>query len=280
MRKVGMVVSLVLLAVASVASVAQAVTIYDVQYSDAASSWQSALAGQTVNVTGGVVTYSALPPGKQSFRVAIQDPAFAEWGGVEIKIFSGTLGQGVQVGDRVDLTNVRVDETTAGRGTTYLLFDQTAYGSAFTVVSSGNAIPPTVVSPAVLGGGDTSGNPALAERYEGMLLSVQDVTIGNMNLGSAADNYQLIGADGNCWASDYQNTGRVAGQKYAAGTTGGLEIASLTGIFEQYTKTSDGYDYYQLLPRSDADVVVPEPATATLLASAVLSLLAARKRRR
>ncbi|MDY6914216.1 MAG: PEP-CTERM sorting domain-containing protein [Planctomycetota bacterium] len=252
-------------------------TIPDVQFSDAANGWTSFYANQIVDVTGGVVTYAATPPGKSTPRVIIQDPGFSEWAGIEIKVFDGTLADGLQIGDRVDLTDVYVDESSKARGTTYLLFDVMNYGSSFTVVSGGHTVDPTVIDLSILGAGDESADPVQAEKYEGMLLSVADVTVTAMDLGSHSDNYELTNTAGACWASDYLNVDRQAVEDYHAKVGLGAGFDAIVGVLEQYTKTSNDYDYYQLLTRSGADFV-PEPASVVLLLLGSAAMLGRKKR--
>jgi len=268
------------------AGAAEGVTVFDVQHSDAAAGWGSAYADQVVSVTGGVVTFVGLPPGKKTARVVVQDPAFAEWGGVEIKVLEGTFADVVRVGDRVDLAGVYVDESSKGRGTTYLLYDdrtpaEGGYGSSFTVLGSGFAVAATVVSPSLLGAGDVSADPAAAERYEGMLLEVRDVVVGALYQGSHNDNYELIGAGGTCWASDYMNLDRPPSELYHPDTVTGRALASVVGILEQYTHAGEGYDYYQLLtlaPREADEAAVPEPAASALLSAGVGTIILRRRR--
>jgi hypothetical protein len=270
-------------AFAAAAGTCPAATIPDVQTSTAASGWGSPRAGEVLDVTGGLVTYVGTPPGKKTPRVVVQDPAFAEWAGIGVKVFGGNLADAVNVGDRVDLTNVFVDESSAGRGNTYLLFDPAVYGSAFSVTGSAPPVQPTVVSPAALGAGDASADAAAVERYEGMLLRVDDVTVGALDVGSHADNYELTGPGGTCWASDYLNLDRT-GNKYHDLTVPGQTHDAVVGVLEQYTKASDAYDYYQLLTRGRADIagaagIIPEPSTMAALAAGAC-LLACRRRTR
>jgi len=223
---------------------ARALTIYDVQHCDAADGWKSPYVDQVVDVTGGVVTYVGRPPGKATTRVVIQDPSFTEWAGIEVKI--------------------------------YLLFDATNYGSDFSVVQTGVVVAPTIVPAWMLGNGEQSAAPEQAERYEGMLLAVQDVTIGSLGLGSHNDNYELVTAAGTCWATDYFNLDRDPFELYHALTQPGSSFDAVVGILEQYTKTSDQYDYYQLMTRNSADFV-PEPATSALFWAATAMLLGHRR---
>ncbi|MCK5113629.1 MAG: hypothetical protein KAR11_02560, partial [Phycisphaerae bacterium] len=174
--------------------------IRDVQESSAANSWESLYNGDTINVIGGVVTYTGMPPGKVKYRIVIQDPTQTEWAGIEVKQIGGTLN--VNVGDKIDLSNVLVEES---RATTYLVYDA---GSSASVISGGNSITPTVIAPSLLGVGLISANPAAAEKYEGMIVRVEGVTVGDMGLGSHADLYTLGDGAGSCYASDYMNQDR------------------------------------------------------------------------
>ncbi len=258
-----------------------ALTIPEVQYSDLGHNWQSTyydeLSPQVVDVTGGVVTYAANPPGKSFARVVIQDPNFSEWAGIEIKIMDATPASAFGIGDRVDFTNVRVDES---RGATYLLFDGVGYGSALTIISSGHVVEPTVVNPSLLGAGDLSADPGEAEKYEGMLLKVENVTLNvdENGLGSHCDNYELVGLGGTCWAADYMNVDRQVGEDYHYWVQTGRNFEAVVGILEQYTKPSSGYDYYQLLTRNSGDFV-PAPTPAALLLVGGAALLGRRKKR-
>jgi hypothetical protein len=264
---------------------AAALTIEDVQQTDAAHNWESPYLGQTIDVTGGIVTYAAMPPGKAFARIVVQDPGLAEWAGVEVKIFDGTPPSAFPVGSRVDLSNVCVDEN---RGTTYLLFDgrsvgEGGYGSGMSVFSTDQVVSPTVVSPLILGyaqpiasqadeeNANISAAPTEAEQYEGMLLMVTDVTLNvdPVGFGSHNDNYEMIAAGGVCWASDYMNLDRPAGEDYHPWTATGAGYDAVVGVLEQYTKDSTAHDYYQLLTRSSADFVPAPPPAMVLLAGAV-----------
>lgn len=268
---------MVSLVTALLACGAAALTIDDVQHSDAAANWKSSYEGSIVSVTGGVVTYADAPPGKANYRVVIQDPDGTEWCGIQMKVLGGTVN--VEVGDRVNLTNVYVDEGAKARGNTYLIFHEGVYNSSFEVVANGDSILPTVVSPSVLGAGDESAVPAQAEKYEGMLLKVENVTVGAMGLGSHVDNYELTNAGGSCWAGDYMNVD-IGVDYYHPYISIGAEFQSVTGILEQYTKPAYCWDYYQLLTRETSDLLIPEPGAGAIFLAAAWAVLLRRRRRR
>jgi len=238
-------------------------SIYDVQYTTAADG-AGPHEGETIDCAGGVVTHKWL--GGQG-RLYLQDPARTEWGGVLVKDWTGGgLYNAVAVGDWVSVGGVYVEEH---RGNTTLRYDS-SYGSTHTVVSSGNPLPaPIAVSPAAIAA-PTEGPPGewyvadhSAEKYEHMRLRVDDVTVTATDLGKAADNYNLHAAGGDCWAADYLNLD-VGPDGYHPSIHLGADLAGVTGVFEQYTKLTSGWDYYQLVTTKSADIV-PEPGLPALL---------------
>jgi len=97
------------------------------------------------------------------------------------------------------------------------------------------------------------------EIYEYMLLTITNVTVGAMDLGSHEDNYELFNEDGVCWAADYANYDLPPGSDYFVAA--GEFYESVTGYLEQYQKESEGWDYYQLLGRDADDFVLGSSAT-------------------
>lgn len=246
---------------------ADSLTIYDVQFNTTDGD-QSIYDGQIHDIAGGVVThiwYGGKP------RVYLQDPDRPDWGGIVVKDWhGGALADNVSLGDWVSFTNILVEES---RGTTYLQYnDAWAPDVGFTVESSGHPQP----APRPLTAADlpVPVDHAASEPYESMVAMLTTVTVGQKDLGKAEDNYELLQGADVAWSTDYMNVD--AGAPYDPHIVTGAELLSITGLVEQYTKESDGWDYYQLATRFAADIVVPEPASAPLM---VLLVLCRRKPR-
>jgi len=255
---------------------ARALPIYDIQYVDLAVNpdGDSPYAGQIVDCGGGIVVhkFTGTKP-----KVTLQDPGRPDgWGGIAIKDWA--VGQdmfnAVAVGDLVAFTDVEVEEY---RGNTLLRYED---GSGYTIVSRGNPLPPPArVSPhqiaAPLEGppGDWYVADHAPEPYEAMRIRIEDVTVTQMGLGKAGDNYNLHGA-GDVWTADYMN--EDAAGDYDPLISVGQHFDQVSGILEQYTKLSYGWDYYQLLTTTSDDLVVnavvPEP-TPPAIALAALALV-------
>jgi predicted extracellular nuclease len=250
MRKLG-ITCLAMGAVLLVGEGAQALTIRDVQYSTPPD-YVSPYLGQLVDVSGGVVTKIFV--GGQT-KITIQDPTLGdEWAGVQLVFSNPSQAAGITRGDQVDIFGGTVAEY---RGNTQITM---ADSSTFVINSSGNVVDALVVSVAEIP------NPVdhdLSEKYEFMLLEVENVTVGQMDQGKNSDNYELTNAEGICWGSDYANEDLLPGHIYFVEP--GQAFASVTGYLEQYLRPEQGWDYYQLLPR-DANDYVPvstpvQPAT-------------------
>lgn len=231
-------------------------SIYDVQ-ANTSDGDASIYDGQIHSVTGGIVTHKWA--GWQT-RVYIQNPDFPEWGAICIKDFEADeLADAVEIGDWISLSNVLIEEY---RGTTFLQYDRTASPDVgFSVDSQGNPVPEaTLLTAADL---IIPVDHAASESWESMIVRLEDVTVGAMDLGKADDNYELIQGNDVAWGADYMNAD--AGGPYHPWIYTGAHLDSITGLVEQYTKLTDGWDYYQLLTRSSADIV-PEPGSFALLA--------------
>ncbi len=231
-------------------------SIYDVQ-ANTSDGDASIYDGQIHNITGGIVTHKWV--GWQT-RVYIRNPDFPEWGAICVKDWEdGDLFNAVELGDWISFGNILIEEH---RGTTLLQFDRTASPDVtFSIDSENNPVPEeTLLTAADL---IIPVDHAASEPYESMVVRLENVTVGTMDLGKADDNYELIQGDDVAWGADYMNVD--AGGPYHPWIYTGAQLDSITGLVEQYTRLSSGWDYYQLLTRSSADIV-PEPGSLALLA--------------
>ncbi len=221
---------------------ATSLTIYDIQYSTGPD-YTSPYVEQSVSVTGGVVTKVFVGG---STKIVIQDPTLGDaWAGVQLVFSNPGQAAGIVRGDQIDVVGGIVAEY---RGNTQITVTDS---SSVVINSSGNVVDPLVVSTAAI---PNPVNHDLSEQYEFMLLTVEDVTVGQMDLGKNSDNYELINSEGLCWASDYANEDLLPGHIYYVDPAQSFE--SVTGYLEQYLRPEQNWDYYQLLPR-DADDYVP-----------------------
>jgi len=231
-------------------------SIYDVQFNTSDGD-ASVYDGQIHNVTGGVVSHKW--SGWQK-RVYLQNPDFPEWGAIVLKDWEdGAFYDAVEIGDFVSFTDIKIEEY---RGATYLRYDHAESPELdYTIESQGNPLPaPTVLTAADLA---VPVDHAASEPYESMICTLEDVTVGQMDLGKEPDNYELLQGDDVAWGADYMNVD--AGGLYHPYIYPGAQLSSITGIVDQYTKLSNNWDYYQLITRSTADIV-PEPSGLALLA--------------
>jgi len=244
-------------------------SIYEIQYTTD-SNGNSPLDGILIDeCSGGIVT--CIFPGKRT-RIVVHDPNYPDgWGAIQVKDIDqmGYLDS-ISVGDYVRIFNVTVEEF---RGTTFLQMIAEDMPSVI-VVSSNNAVPePLVVdvneiaAPVYESGidgyfvADHS-----AEKYEAMLIRVENVVVTDVNLGKESDNYALQDYDDpgdtsfSCWVSDYQNIERDDEQLYHPYVIPNQRFCSVTGILEQYTRSSYDLDYYQLLTTYTGDLKRYTPA--------------------
>jgi hypothetical protein len=249
-----------------VGAVAQADTlsIYQIQ-SNTSDGDASVYDGQIHNVTGGVVTHIW-----QGFndRVYLQDPSQPTWGAIVVKDGEGgELSGAVSLGDWVSFTDILIQES---RGTTFLQYRRSdSLTVAFSIDSTGNTVP----DPVLLTAADLPvplDHPA-SEPYESMMVTLENVVVGQKDLGKADDNYELHQGTDLAWAADYQNVD--AGGPYHPSIVSGRILLSITGVVEQYSNEPT-WDYYQLITRFDSDIVanglIPTVSAWGMLAMSLL----------
>ncbi len=220
---------------------ATTVTIAELQESTAERDWRSAYESRDVSIVGGVVTHTI------GFRITLQDPTLGDaWAGVELRAFENEAPLGVvRAGDRVDFYDVFVEEFRGGT------IPQFKSYSTFEVISSGHPLPDPVTVPIE----DLAHPPdrERCERYEGMLVAVENVRVGQMDWGKASDNYELRDGDHAIWASDYYNLDLAVPPFPTYYVSSGERYARIVGVYQEYLHPEEGWDYYQLLPRGTAD---------------------------
>lgn len=244
-----------------VAAPAQPLSIHQIQYTTDPEG-HSAYAGQVVDCAGGIVVakFAGTRP-----RLVVQDPAYPDgWGGIQVKdwIYPYQMYNDAQVGDWITFTNLLVEEY---RGTTTLQ-RQAAYNPGYQIVSHGQPLPPArlidvgaIAAPVygihpVYGEGWYVADHG-AEYLESMRVIVRGVEVTERDLGKAVDNYNLRGAGGDCWASDYMNIDAKPAV-YHPFVVVGQHFCAVGGILEQYTYLQDGWDYYQLLTLATPDLAI------------------------
>lgn len=218
-----------------------ALTIDEIQFSTAGNGWRSPYDGEIVSIVGGIVTH------KIGFRITLQDPAAGDmWAGIELRAFENEAPLGaVSVGDQVDFFDVFVEEFRGGT------IPQFKNYSTFSIQSSGHSLPEPITLPVA-----TLADPPqrdLCEPYEGMLVAVENVRVGEMDWGKAGDNYELYNETSSMWASDYANLDLAVPPFPTYHVRQGERYARVVGILQEYLYPQESWDYYQLLPRGSAD---------------------------
>jgi len=237
-------------------------SIYDLQYQTDPEDFNSPHVGEDVNSIGGIVIHK-FPGGKP--KVTLYDPAYSTgWGGITIKDFTTEKAfyNTVNIGDWVSFTHTTVEEY---KGNTQLMFESK---SGFVVETTGNDLPgPILIEPNDITAPVYQTSPEgwlvanhNAEKYEAMLIRIENIIVTEKDLGKAEDNYSLEIYDGAgpndvCWAADYMNQ-EVEEDDYHRFVDLDSRFCSVTGIIEQYKGYKNYYewDYYQLLTTDTGDL--------------------------
>ena len=242
---------------------AEALSIYEIQYSTDANG-DSPENGNIVDCKGGIVVHKS--SGSRT-KLTLYDPNYPDgWGGVMAKDLDGVGAfAAINVGDWVSFTNVEVEDY---KGTTFLEYTG-GNNSGFNVVSIDNPLPRPLgvgvdeIAAPVAGVDSWLVSDHRAEKYEGMLIKVIDVTVIDTAYGKAYDNYILesnVNSNHSCWASDYLNDDRSG--IYHPYVAIGERFCGVAGVLEQYAAEKEGidYDYYQLLTTKTEDFTILQVA--------------------
>jgi len=241
-------------------------SIYEIQYTenpDGSSYYDE----QAVNCEGGIVIHKWSRGRK---RLILYDPNHPDgWGGIMVKgPFNPNVFEDVNSGDWISLENVIVyEELNKARGNTTLFYDEY---SSHTILNTGHELP----EPLVVDVNEIAVNydpvqetcyvaDHRAEKYEAMYIQARVVTVADVNVGSHQDNYSLNKTDDPniyCWASDYMNIDNPDSYTPHPIIESGLNACGVSGILEQYTKLSEGWDYYQLLTTKQEDFQIEQLA--------------------
>ena len=238
---------------------ADPLTIYELQ-SNTFDGDVSVYDGELIDFAGGIVIGKF--PGYRP-RIMLQDPSHPDaWGGIQAKDWTGGPGlyDNIRVGDWVTITDIEVEEH---RGGTFLQW-YPINSPTCTIVSRNNPLPPPILCPVTripaplqYPGDEWYVENHDPEPLEAMRLTVRNVTITEWNLGKENDNYNLQTPDGDdCWAADYMNADKDSWEDYHPFIEKGRHFCAVTGLFEQYTNPDTGYDYYQLITLSSADLAI------------------------
>jgi hypothetical protein len=185
---------------------------------------------QAVNVTG-VVT--AEPGIYNDYTFVIQDGT-GSWSGIYVYDGSGTAS--VARGDRVTvsgwISEYYTGDDTFGKTEVNLFSDCLTNHGPDTVPA------PTVVSTSTL----ATVYPYVAERYEGVLIRTQNVTVTNDSLDQYGE-WEINDGSGPCRVDDYAY--------YIYEPTTGDVLEAVQGILD------NSYDNYKIEPRGDEDIIGP-----------------------
>jgi predicted extracellular nuclease len=194
--------------------------IYDIQYTTDPAG-DSPLTGQTDITTEGIVA------ARFQYGYFIQDPAAGPWSGLWVYDTANTPA----LGDRVRLTGTVAE---------YYNLTELASLSGYQIVSSGNPLPDA----AVLATGDVS-----QEQWEGVLVRVESVTVGDEDLGNGE--WSVDDGTGDVIIDDKGN--------YTYTPVNGEALAAVTGPLDY------SYGAFKIQPRDDSDIVLPIPPSTLVI---------------
>jgi len=199
------------------------ISIYDIQNTSEQGSdldcYPSPYKDELVTTLG---TVTAVKPG-DSPRFYMQDDSYASWGG--IYVYDETISPAV--GDQLTIT-AYVDE--------YFGFTELKNVASYSTSSTGNNTTSLSLNTEEIG----EGCSISAEQYEGMLVSVSNVTIESIN---EYGEWFVNDGTGSCKIDNYYYPGDLPAVNI------GDEISSVMGVVNY------AYGEYSILPRSENDIV-------------------------
>ncbi len=185
---------------------------------------------QAVNVTG-VVT--AEPGVYNNYTFVIQDGT-GQWSGIHIYDYSGSAS--VSRGDLVTVSGWVSEFFTISGPDTSRRTELNLFEGCLT-----NHGPDTVPSASLVSTTTLSSTSLLAERYEGVLVRTEDVTVTNDSLGYGE--WEINDGSGPCRVDDYAY--------YVYDPSNGDVLDAVQGIFDQ------AYGDSKIEPRGDEDIQGP-----------------------
>jgi hypothetical protein len=214
----------------------EAYTIRDVQESTAADGWGSVLDGRRISLPGMVCAERSA-----AGRVALQDRYLGSvWSGVVV-FDPGTRLGSLVLGDEIVLRQVLVTERD---GMTALLFDEQ---SDRTAVSLGNGVVAWTAEPVNLAVG---AGPGVSEPYEGMLVSLYNVTVARCGVAEGDSLYYLAAGADTLLGTDTDSGLISAGRPFFVRP--GDRLGCISGIVLERALPG-GRPAYVLTPRSAKD---------------------------
>ena len=204
--------------------------ISDIQYVETGGD-ASEYVDQAVNVTG-IVT---VEPGiYNDYTFVIQDGT-GSWSGIHVYDYYASAS--VARGDLVTVSGWVSEFATTSNSVTSLRTEINLFTGCLT-----NHGPDTVPSPFVVTTTTVATTSNLAERYEGVLIRTEDVTVTNDSLDAFGE-WEINDGSGPCRVDDYAY--------YVYDPKNGDVLEAVQGILD------DSYANYKIEPRGDEDIIGP-----------------------
>jgi hypothetical protein len=211
-------------------------TIRDVEESSAADGWGSILAGKRISLQG-VISAGRSRAG----RLAVQDRELGSaWSGVVVLDPGARLGSLV-LGDEVLFRRVLVSEI---GGLTTLRYDS---ASSEAVVSTGSGVVVWTLAPGSLARG---AGPEVSEPFEGMVVSLENVTVARCGVAEGDSTYYLAAGADTVLATDTESGMIPSGSAFFVRP--GDRLGRISGVVLERIVPGGG-PAYVLAPRSAGD---------------------------